>query len=261
MGQHDDQGSDTTAKHRRWTADEDDQLRHLISQGWSTRRIAGVLRRPIDGVYRRAAHRYGGIDALRHELFAVRSGREMLTLMGIQQHTLKLWIARGWLRAHRGYGRKSRNTARLRLLVSDDALDAFLAIRDAWVTWEPGQMTDADWRARAEEVRAKAHGRWVRTDTLAREMGVSLRTAQSWVRLWETTRTRSVLKVAERWHVWVANDDSIDVLRAQHRAMAQQRTQVAGTKTGGIEERPMDSVHGDGTSDDQSIRPAEGAGG
>lgn len=196
-------GTSAARVRRRWTAEEDDQLRHLIEQGWSTRRIAGVLQRSIIGVYRRAATRWGGVDVLRHRLFAVRSGREMLALMGVQKHTMRLWIQRRWLRAHRGYGRRSRDTSRLRLLVSDEALDEFLAVRDAWATWSPADITDPDWRHRAEELRAKAGGRWWRTDELAAQLGVSRRTTQVWAQVWAQAGGRPTIKVAERWHVWV----------------------------------------------------------
>ncbi|MEI8165506.1 MAG: hypothetical protein WCG26_03970 [Chloroflexales bacterium] len=235
---------------RHWTRAEDETLQDLVGCGWSTRRIAGVLRRPITSIYTRA-RRWGGIDALRHRLFAVRSGREIRDLMGVRIHILHLWIDRGWLRVHRAYGRKSRNARRLRMLIPDEALDALLAKREGWPTWEPAQIADRDWRARAEEYRANAGGRWVRADTLAKELRVPVRVAQTWVQAWVYVGTRPTIKVGGCWHVWVHDGDKLDVLITLQRKKRRKRD---------AEKRPLDQ--GDGRpGDDHAARADEGTGG
>lgn len=185
-----------------WCPDEADQLRFLIACGWSVRRCAGVLGRPIGGVYYWLS-RHGGIDALRHTTFATRSGREVAQLLGVSYRQVKAWIDRGWLRAHRNYARRSRRAKRLRFLVSDEALEDFLLAPRSWLYWQPGQIADPDWRELAAQIRARHEpGRFWTTPLLAREHGVTPRA----VLLWVASRRASAWYDHERWYVWASED-------------------------------------------------------
>lgn len=186
---------------RRWSPEEDDQLRHLIVCGWSVRRIAGVLNRSIHAIYWRVG-RWGGMDALRHTTFAVRSASEVARLMAVPARDVKRWIERGWLRAHRNYARRSRRVARLRFLVSDEALEDFLADSQTWATWQVEAITDPDWRQFAAEARSQGQGAWIDTTAYAEREGIALRTAQVRIRRLAHMQHPEVQRFAGRWYIW-----------------------------------------------------------
>lgn len=191
---------------KRWTREETDQLRHLVRCGWSVRRIAGVLNRGMDSIYKKALREAGGIAELRRGLFAVRNARETAHLLGISESALLLAIRYGWLRAHRNYGRLGRRAQGLTFLIGDEALEEFLARREAWTIWSPEQIADEDWRYHAEQVRAKAGGIWLSVPALADKLHIGERAAQYYMRRWKRTGEREVIRAASRWYVWEGED-------------------------------------------------------
>jgi hypothetical protein len=192
--------SPQTRAGKRWTAEEDDQLHHLIRCGWSVRRIAGVLNRGVFGIYIRALHQFGGIDAIRQGIFAVRTASEVAVLMGMNPEHVRLAIRLGLLRAHRNYGRCGKRSRWLRFLIGDEALEDFIACSDGWMLWTPAQITDRDWRDHAQEVRRRA-GRWLSVADVMRRDGVTDRWARHLMRQWKE-QGRRVTMVVNRWYVW-----------------------------------------------------------
>lgn len=158
--------------HRPWTSDDIEWVETMISGGFNIRWIAGRLGRSISSV--QAAVRFhsthGSIDAIRNQsIIAVRSQRQVAALFCVSPYRIAQWIAHGWLVARYNHPRNIQpRSRRCQRLITDDAICAFLAVREAWPTYTPEQITDPDWRDRASELRTPDGYEWISTVDYAR---------------------------------------------------------------------------------------------
>lgn len=165
-----------TRVYRRWTDQEFAALRDLAAEGLNPTAIAYQMQReygrPLAGTYHQIA-RLGGVEALRGERqFLVRSQRQVAELFGEDPKLVHIWITRGWLKADRYRPRRKteRRNGGPTKLISEFALLAFLAVPEAWPSYDPARIEDPDLRAEAERLRAEAGGGWVKVADLARQL-------------------------------------------------------------------------------------------
>lgn len=159
----------------RWTDEELAALRELAAEGLTATAIAYQLRarygRSLPSTYHQIA-RAGGVEALRGgRVFRMRSQRQLAELFGEDPKLVRIWVERGWLDVLRYRRRRTRERrGGPTMLISDIALQAFLAVEAAWPSYDPACIADPDWRAEAERLRAAAGGGWVRVADLARQL-------------------------------------------------------------------------------------------
>lgn len=139
------------AWNRPWDAAADAELCALLGEGLPVGEIAHRLRRTPESIERRA--RMVGASLER------RRGRDVYTLAQVsalfgfaaKSRSVRRWRERGWLRAA-----QNKPLCGSAWLVAADDLMAFLEDPATWRAWEPGQITDPDWRLYAEAARAGA---------------------------------------------------------------------------------------------------------
>ncbi len=193
-----------SGRRRSWEKAELRELDRLIRQGKSVHVIARALSRPTWAIYNR------------HDLTKKRRGvvygrGELARLLGVDDAVVAIWQRRGWLpRTRNGaYAAeiadaqdKDYEAWRRELepgfvavrdvhdpvtpgkmasyLITDTAIEAFLANRATWYAWEPKNITDPAWKALAETLRAQSSGRWLTTTEVADRLGVVIGTAYMW---------------------------------------------------------------------------------
>lgn len=171
----------TTTKSRpgtRWKAEELATLYELAAEGLPLTAVAYQLRarhgRSVAAAYRKIAY-LGGVAELRGACqFRTHSLKGAAALLGVDIKTARRWVDRGWLAA--GHYRRRRRTERRGgpvMLISDSALHAFLAVEEAWPSYDPARIADPDLRAEAEQLRAAAGGGWRKVTDLMRACAYS----------------------------------------------------------------------------------------
>lgn len=186
---------------RQWTEDEVARAEMMIADGCSIDRVAQRLHRSPNAVtHALRAYGLGGIDQVRDLPHAmVRSQRQICDLFAVSPWWVRIWIREGWLVARRNHIQNKRpKHRRCQFLITDEALYQFLEVQAAWPTYEPGQITDADWRQRAQDLRAAAgNPLWVTAQYAATQLHYSTATV-----LWQLRIGRLAgVKLGERWFV------------------------------------------------------------
>jgi len=197
-------GKPRSDRRRAWKKDELRELDRLIRQGKPAHVIARKLGRPTWAIYNR------------HDLTTRRKGvvfgrGEVARLFGVDDAIPAIWQKRGWLpRTHNGAGaaqqadeqRREYEAWRSELepsfvsvrdedqsvkpgrmaayLITDTAIEAFLANRATWYAWSPASITDPAWKALAETLRAQTTERWLTTEEVADRLGVVVGTVHMW---------------------------------------------------------------------------------
>lgn len=185
-----------------WTEEELRELDRLIRQGKSVQAIAKTLDRPFWAIYNR------------HELAERRKGvvfghQEIARLFGVDKGIPAIWQRHGWLpsrrngayahvqayeeqRGYEAWRQDFEPTFRVReeprskpgrmaaYLITDTAIEAFMANRDTWYAWNVADITDPAWRALAQTFRAQTPERWLTTEEFADRVGCVVDTARMW---------------------------------------------------------------------------------
>lgn len=160
---------------RPWTPADDEQLIELICDGVGMHRIARKLDRTHRAVKTRLEH-HGGIAAIRSLLHSPLPILDVARLFGVHHHRVQRWVHWGWLTTKRG---RRKHEPRL---ILQESIAAFIANPRYWMAWEPKHMTDPDWRAEAERLRAEADGFWVPLNDWTVARGYHNAYASKWVR-------------------------------------------------------------------------------
>jgi hypothetical protein len=193
-----------SGRRRAWKKVEVVELDRLVRQGKPAHIIARKLGRPTWAIYNR------------HDLIARRKGvvyghQQIARLFGVDKGIPAIWQKHGWLpRTRNGaYAAQQADEQRQEYdaffrelepgfvsvrdeersvtpgrmaayLITDTAIEAFMANRATWYAWEPANITDGAWRALAETLRAQTDGRWLTTQEVADRLGVVVGTAHMW---------------------------------------------------------------------------------
>lgn len=163
-----------------WTANDDERLYTLIQSGSNVLCIARAFHRSAKRIYERAGERYGGFDAIRSGAFSVRTAVEVGRLFSVHHEVVRLWIGRGYLQAKRNAS--SPGAHYRHYLITDEALIAFLSVREAWVSYTPRQIQDVDWRRLAEECHAAVPGEWLIPKQVGRCYNRRAGEVRDWIR-------------------------------------------------------------------------------
>lgn len=199
---------------RPWSDDELVRARLLIEEGKSVAQVARALGRSYHAVVCALQKHEGGVERVRRqELCRVRSLWETAQLFGVSYPRAFVWVRERWLKArrngawrHAGPAQRAK-TKRVAYLVSDDAIMAFLSVREAWVTYDPADITDAAWRAAAEDARAAAGGFWITAQDYASQAYYAREHGSKLVRQGRVPyETRKILGA---WYVWIENDHTV----------------------------------------------------
>lgn len=94
---------------------------------------------------------------------------------------IRRWIRMGALVATRNETEKRRSPRQRMVLITEQAVLDFLAVREQWPSWEPASITDSDLRMEAERLREEAGGHWVQLAAWARAHGYTPNAASQWV--------------------------------------------------------------------------------
>lgn len=163
-------------EYRRWTEEEIAALYDLAAEGLPLMAIAHQMLRQYGRALSGTLHKVyqaGGIAALRgNRQFLVRSQRQVAALFDEDPKLVRIWIDRGWLKAdrYRSKRRAERRHGGPTKLISELALLAFLAVPEAWPSYDPARIADPDLRAEAARLRAEAGGGWVKVADIARQL-------------------------------------------------------------------------------------------
>lgn len=189
--------------HRRaWKVTEVRELDGLIRKGTATHIIARKLGRPIWALHNRH-------DLARKRRGVVYRREEVARLFGVDGASVAAWQTHGWLpRTRNGANQEQRAEAEQQsyaafykelfpsfegehaappasrkhahYLLTDTAIEAFMANRATWYAWDPAAITDPAWRSLAETLRAQSDGHWLTTEEFADRVGCSVHTARVW---------------------------------------------------------------------------------
>jgi hypothetical protein len=191
--------------HRRaWKVAEVRELDRLVRQGKPAHVIARKLGRPTWAIYNRR-------DLTKRRRGVVYGHQQIARLFGVDKGIPAIWQRHGWLPRTRNGAyaaqqadeqQQSYDAWRSELepgfvsmrdepqpitpgrmatyLITDTAIEAFLANRATWYAWDPSNITDPAWRALAETLRAQTDGRWLTTQEVADRLGVVVGTAYMW---------------------------------------------------------------------------------
>lgn len=171
------------AASRPWSDDEKELLIGLIQAGTSTREVAKRLNRTVASVHGYCEVELGGVLAIRQNALAsVRTRRQVAQLFGVSETVARRWAKKHWLWGRRNWGqRESTDAKRRSWLFTDEAIQKFVHIREAWMTWDPEGITDPGWREYAQDVRAKAGGYWIKSTEAAALRHYSEQSAWRWI--------------------------------------------------------------------------------
>jgi hypothetical protein len=163
---------------RRWTPDEVQQLDRLVRAGQPVHVIARKLGRPDWALYNRR-------DLVKRRRGVVFERGALARLFGVDDASVAVWQRHGWLPMTRNgvnavkTGRRGPHS-RAPYLITDTAIEAFLANRATWYAWDPDAITDPTWQALALTLRTQADGRWLTTEEAAAVVGASVHTMRFW---------------------------------------------------------------------------------
>lgn len=201
-----------------------DDIAEYIQDGLSVNDIARKLKVHPDSVSRRLRDARVRIADLRDAgLARVHTAVDVARLMGVSHATVRQWIARGWLHGRRNHGgQPAKHPKKRKWLITEQALIAFLSVREAWPGWQPASVRDPDLRAEASRLRIASGGHWLKVADLARRCGYHSNYGDDWVRLGLLSSAR-VMRYGRAWYVWsvdVADFDPTRHLRAWPRQAA-----------------------------------------
>lgn len=162
----------TRSPWRHWTAQEREELCHLIDTGYSYEAIGVKLNRSRGAIVVEAKRRHRGITTTQATL----SARSVAELLGLGcAKIVSRWVRRGWLKA-RNAGLEKRPLWRVDL--SD--LWAFMENDQTWMAWEVGRITDGALREWAEELR-QGKPRWLSEGEVAARYHVTTAAVAQWI--------------------------------------------------------------------------------
>lgn len=178
---------------RKWTKYEIDQL-HLYAEKW----------RGQDDRIKRLAERFGRTEAaIRRKIFNVElpsqsagylTVTEIAELLGVSRQAVGYWIKRGQfvrhVRAH-GIGGETYQVK------SEDVWD-WLSDMGSWHRWEPGLITDKEWRLHFTKLREG----WVRPADVVKHLPLARSAIYRLVRDNEIPHRRT-----DPWAVWLHIND------------------------------------------------------
>ena len=160
-----------------WTDADVQRASELYLEGWPTVRIARKLGRSQTALYQALAASGLTVRELRSDPYAtVRSAHAVAVLFGVWPQAVQRWLRKGWITA-----RRNKSTSHSLLLITDDALLAFVETRDYWPYWSAERMTDPDWRDTALDARERAGGRWLRAVEVQARFSISAAGLMRWV--------------------------------------------------------------------------------
>jgi transposase len=191
-------------KQRLWTDNERYLIEELIIQGYSINHIAQRLTdRSADAI--RGFILYSGrtLREMRSGLFAVRGVCDVARLFGVHPNTVVRWIGKHWLYARRNIGQQKKHRQRYARLITDESIQKFMTVREAWPTWEPAWIHDSDWNREAMDIRKAARGRWIRPRDAAKMLYYSEKTILYWLNRgkWQVT----TMKHGKHWYIWLSD--------------------------------------------------------
>lgn len=171
-----------TAHGKEWTEEEHQRLIDLISDGLPTQYIARVMKRSMLSVYSRLWSTNTSIRDIRSDIFQVRTPHETGRLFQVSYSVVLRWINQGFLKAKRYEGRKKKEKPKgYHRLITDLDLEEFLHCSEAWPSWDPGKITDPEWRDIAQEIRDTAGWHWLTVAEIAKIYHVSENTVCEWI--------------------------------------------------------------------------------
>lgn len=94
---------------------------------------------------------------------------------------VRRWLRSGALVGQRNRTEKRRAPQQRKVLITEQAVLDFLAVRAEWPSYDPADITDPDLRAEALRLRAEAGGHWLKLADWARARGYTPAAAQQWV--------------------------------------------------------------------------------
>lgn len=163
---------------RPWTDEELQMAAEMLHEGWPTAKVARKLGRTVTALLQALSVAGIGVRELRSDPYAsVRAAYAVALLFGADPVTVRRWTRLGWLKAQH-----DRRIPHSLWLITDDALMTFIETRDYWPYWAPERMTDADWRATAEEARRRAGGHWLRGVEVQQRFNICATTMLDWLR-------------------------------------------------------------------------------
>jgi DNA-binding transcriptional ArsR family regulator len=193
-----------SGRRRAWKKAEVAELDRLIRQGKPAHVIARKLGRPLWAIYNRR-------DVTKRRRGVVYGRGELARLFGVDDNVPAIWQRHGWLPHTRNGAYAAQQTDAQQqayaawrrelepalvsvredtdpitpgrmasYLITDTAIEAFLANRDTWYAWDVADITDPAWRKLAETLRAQSTGRWLTTEEVAARLGVVVGTVRMW---------------------------------------------------------------------------------
>ncbi|HEX6292967.1 MAG TPA: hypothetical protein VFZ66_27535 [Herpetosiphonaceae bacterium] len=180
-----------------WSPTDDEELQRLVQNGLPLFQVAKQLNRSYAAVCQRT-ERFGGVRAMRGQTIQVRSLLGVARLFGVPDKLPDLWRRHGWLTARRNDDARRPKAKKRTYLVTDAAIQEFLAVHDGWATWEPRTIRDPIWRAEAEAIRAQATGTWLTYPEIAARYGVDARRVAVWAKRGEI----QAIKIGRTHFVW-----------------------------------------------------------
>jgi helix-turn-helix protein len=155
---------------RDWTHEDMDRLVSLLDAGFDYDYCARQLRRTRTAIVVKTKRMRCKMTTRPTVLTA----REVSRLMGVPcAKTVVRWITQGWLKA-----KPAVSQGRKIWRVCWDDLMAFLEREEAWISWWPERITDADIRARAQALRQE---RLLTQGEVAARFHVGVETVGQWL--------------------------------------------------------------------------------
>lgn len=180
------------AAHRSpWTPDELADLRDLFHEGYGIFDAIRLFRRRRPerswlAVRSQAqlmlGYRGYGTRQVEPGAVRVRTQTEVAALMGVDNTTVGVWTARGWLPTTRTRAPRKAGHGWPRVYIHDTDLHALLERREAWPAFDPERIVDPDLREAALAVRAEAGGQWERVSSVVAREGYAPASADRFIR-------------------------------------------------------------------------------
>lgn len=155
----------------------------LIQDGVPMAEVAQAINVPSVRALRWHLYRHGVRvrKVLRSPASRVFSMEALAIIFSTTTTKVRRWVRFGALKGRRNRTEKQHSPQQRKMLITEQAVLDFLAVREQWPSWEASDITDPDLRAEAERIRAEAGGHWVMLADWAREQGYSATAARQWV--------------------------------------------------------------------------------